>query len=101
MPARESLSQTPASIPIQPHPVDTKVSHLPIPGGYATAIRRKWARDAAGRCRLCQVCTAYNGGRECLVQFEAFISEADAPLASDADFERVELEREPIRRPHR
>lgn len=96
-----ALNNRPASIPLQPRPTDTKVCHLPVPGGYVTAIRRKWPKDAVGQCRLCQLCTAYNGGRECLVQFEAYIPEADAPLFSDAGFERAESAQDAIRRPLR
>jgi hypothetical protein len=70
-----------ATVPIQPMPILTRVSHLETEGGPVTAIMRHWNPGDSGdpgRCKLCAKCQAYNNG--CLILVGGFVPRERAPL---------------------
>lgn len=58
----------PATIAIQPEPIQALVGHLPTPGGVVTAVTRIWQPGDTLRCRLCDHCTAFHDLNVCQVQ---------------------------------
>ena len=68
------------SIPLQPHPTRTRVSHRNSMGQIITAIARTWEDGDEARCRLCDECDASEG--MCLVQVVGRVVPEDAALFS-------------------
>jgi hypothetical protein len=70
----------PATVPIQPEPLKTWVTHFRVLGWMVTAIGRSWRPGESGpdgRCTLCARCTAHGDG--CLVVVGQYVAEDLAP----------------------
>lgn len=62
-----------------PDPAAVRACHLCVAGRWITCIYREWRPEDEGRCRRCDVCTAYEGA--CLLQVAEFV-----PRDAVADF---------------
>jgi hypothetical protein len=70
----------PATVPIQPYPIDWDVIRF-YRAGQISTVAREWAPGDAARCRLCARCKVRPNNR-CLVTVGRDVSAEEAPLLS-------------------
>ena len=82
-PAQGNETERAATLPLQPRPIETDVTHTYANGIWVTGIMRSWKAGDSDRCRLCprDRCTAAGRDR-CLVAVDDFVSRESAALLS-------------------